>query len=54
MTTLEFFKKELHKCEVNLDKQMSRNAPEKDIENVREKLKHYSLACELLRKEGSI
>ena len=51
MTTLEFFEKELQKCERNLDRQISRNAPKGDLENINWKIYHYGVACEILRGE---
>lgn len=54
MTTLEFFERELKRCEVNLEQQTLRNAPQDNIENIRHKINHYTVACELLRAEKAL
>ena len=54
MTTLEFFEKELKRCEFNLEQQILRNAPQDNIENIRQKINHYTVACELLRTEKAL
>lgn len=50
MTTLEYMEKQLEKHKRNYDCQVNRQAPEKDIENVKDKIECYSEVCELLRE----
>lgn len=49
MTTLEFMERELRKCKINLEHQISRNAPADDIENIKSKISHYEEVCNLLK-----
>jgi hypothetical protein len=49
MTTLEFMEKELNKHKQNLERQISRNAPADNIENIKIKISHYEKVCELLK-----
>ena len=49
--TFEFFSKELFKLQLILSQQEKRNAPAKDIENIKTKIGHYETVCELLRRE---
>lgn len=49
MTTLEFMTRELYKCKINLEQQISRNAPVDNIENIKSKISHYEKVCELLK-----
>ena len=48
-TTLEYMEKELEKHKRNYDCQVNRQAPEKDIENIRNKIEYYSEVCGILR-----
>lgn len=49
MTTLEYMEKELEKHKRNYECQVNRQAPEKDIENIRNKIEYYSEVCGILR-----
>lgn len=49
MTTLEFMEKELRKHKLDLKRQTDRNAPIKDVENIKIKISHYEKVCELLK-----
>lgn len=40
-TAVEFIEKELHKCEINLEKAKQRNAPEIDTKNIYKKINGY-------------
>lgn len=51
LTTLDYMEKELIKHKNNLLVQQTRNAPNKDIICIKEKIKHYEKVCELLREE---
>ena len=51
ITTLKFIEKELGRAKINLVKQVERNSPEKDIANIKAKIRHYEKICDLLRKE---
>lgn len=48
MTTLEYMQRQLNKHQANLAHQIERGAPEKDIENIREKIAHYSEVVDML------
>lgn len=50
MTTIEFMQNELNKCKINLEQQIARNAPANNIENLRSKIFHYEIVCELLNR----
>lgn len=49
MTTQEYFQKELEKHKENYERLVARNAPEQDIVNVKTKISHYELVCELIK-----
>ena len=49
MTTLEFMEKQLRKCKTDLEQQELRQAPKSNLENLKEKISHYEIVCEMLK-----
>lgn len=52
MTTLEYMSRQVVNNKLNFDRQFSRGAPEDDLANIWEKIKHYETAVAALRKVG--
>ena len=49
MTTLEFMEKQLRQCEINLEQQKERSAPQESITNIEKKIGYYKEVCDLLK-----
>ena len=50
MTALEYMEKQAQSHRINYNRQVLRNAPEKDLENIKEKIGYYEEAVEALKK----
>ena len=53
MTALEYMERQAQSHRINYNRQVLRGAPEKDIENIKEKIEHYEAAAEALKKEDN-
>ena len=52
MTTLEFMTKELNRLKRNHYNAVLRDAPESNIANIKSKITHYEIVCEMLKGVG--
>ena len=50
-STLEYMQKQLEKHKKNHKAQLERNAPQQDIDNIKNKIGYYSEVCELLKRK---
>ena len=53
MTTLEYMEKELKRHKLNLEREIQRNVPAEQIENIKKKVGYYTEVCEALREGDS-
>lgn len=53
MTTLEYMEKQLNKHQKVLEREIKRDAPEEQIENIKKKIGHYEEACDILKEKQS-
>ena len=53
MTALEYMERQAQSNRINYNRQVLRGAPEKDLENIKEKIGHYEEAVEALKKESN-
>ena len=52
MTALEYMEKQAQSNRINYNRQVLRNAPEKDLENIKKNVGYYEEAVEALNKVG--
>ena len=52
MTALEYMEKQAQSNRINYNRQVLRNAPEKDLENIKKNVGYYEEAVEALKKVG--
>ena len=53
MTALEYMERQAQSNRINYNRQVLRGAPEKDLENIKDKIGYYKAAVEALKKEDN-